>query len=157
MDTKYAVRIKVLVEPVWFNRHPTIEIGVNGQFQTETIVSETWFEFNLSLPKSICRLEVKYLDKQLHDTNLQTGKDTAIIIKKIIINDIQSDKFVWQGIYRPDYPAHYIKQQKELGVELAQEITNSTYMGWNGVWTLDIGIPAYTWIHNIENLGWIYE
>lgn len=157
MDIKYSTRIKVLIEPVWFNRHPTIEIGVNGDYRTETIVAETWFEFDLTLPKSVCWLEVRYSDKQIQDTNPKTGQDTAVIIKKIIINDLQSDKFIWQGVYRPNYPTHYIRQQQELGNTLPAEITNSTYMGWNGVWSLAITIPAYTWVHNVENLGWIYE
>jgi hypothetical protein len=29
-------------------------------------------------------------------------------------------------------------------------------MGWNGRWELNFRVPIFTWIHQLENLGWIY-
>jgi hypothetical protein len=148
MVTKYSTRIKVLIEPVWFKNIPSIEIGVNGNYQTAAISEDTWFEFELVLPRSTCQLEVRYTNKQLEDTDVITGKDTAVIIKEIIINDIKSPKFVWQGVYYPIYPTHVRGESK---------LTPHTYLGWNGTWKLDIEVPVYTWIHKVENLGWIYD
>lgn len=35
--------------------------------------------------------------------------------------------------------------------------TNATYLGWNGLWVLEFELPIFTWIHKLENLGWIYD
>ena len=48
-------------------------------------------------------------------------------------------------------------QQKKLGKKLDKFIKPNTYMGWNGQWKLTYSAPIFTWIHKIENLGWIYD
>lgn len=96
-------------------------------------------------------ISVQLVDKSDLDT-IQ-----ALKIKNIKINGISDPKFVWQGIYRPDYPEPWATQQRNQGIELSSEITNGDYLGWNGTWTLEFLSPVFTWIHQIKDLGWIYD
>ena len=48
-------------------------------------------------------------------------------------------------------------QQIEKGIILDDELTNIDYLGWPGTWTLDFTSPVFTWIHQIQSLGWIYD
>jgi hypothetical protein len=36
-------------------------------------------------------------------------------------------------------------------------LKNHTYLSWNGKWTLTFDVPVFTWIHRVQNLGWIYD
>ena len=65
---------------------------------------------------------------------------------------IQDPKFAWAGIYRPEYPEPWASEQTNL----ATELSSHTYLGWNGTWRLTFGVPVFTWIHQVQNLGWIY-
>ena len=151
MDTRiYKVKLEVLLKPIINNRYPSAHIRFNGKQQTIELSSDTWYEFEFEGPYgSNLKLEIEHYGKLNADTNLVTGADLAIVVDQIKINGIASPKFVWAGIYKPVYPLHLINEPLEL--------TYSSYLGWNGVWSLDLTLPAFTWIHNIENLGWIYD
>jgi hypothetical protein len=157
MNIKYPVDIKVVLSPLWFERFPDCKIGVNGQLQTVTLSHTESFTFKLDDPQDGCVLEIHHINKQLTDTDLVNNRDTAILIDEITINNISSPKFVWLGKYCPEYPEHYVQEQTDLGVELSRELTNTNYLGWNGVWRLSISIPAFVWIHRVNSLGWIYN
>ena len=75
----------------------------------------------------------------------------------IAINDINSEKYVWQGSYRPVYPEPWATQQKNLGNKPKPTVESATYLGWNGQWTLNYSTPIFTWIHKLKNHGWIYD
>ena len=90
------------------------------------------------------------------------GKDPldveqSVTICDIELNGISDPRFVWRGIYKPDYPEPWASQQRESGTELAAEIQNTDYLGWNGTWCLRFGSPVFTWIHEVQDLGWIYQ
>lgn len=148
MVTKYPISIHVVLESIGT---PTVEIGVEGSRQTLVLTGVTSFNFQIDDPRDKCQLEIWHTNKQINDSN------TAVIIKEVSINGINSPKFVWLGTYTPEYPAHYIEEHRRLGKELATELTNTNYLGWNGIWRLAIGVPAFMWIHQVENLGWIYD
>lgn len=100
-------------------------------------------------------LNIDFLNKKNTDTIGQNDK--ALKIDKIILNGITSDKFVWEGVYEPIYPQPWANEQKILGKKLDKFIKPATYLGWNGRWKLIYSVPLFSWIHKIENLGWIYD
>lgn len=140
--------IKVTLTPADYVRPPTGRISV-GQDICEFVLEKTLtFEFDLDLPQdSKITLIVEHYGKTNKDT--YENKDTAIIVEKIQLNNIESQKFVWAGVYRPSYPEDYPNKIFELSPH--------TYLGWNGIWTLELTVPIFTWIHKIEDLGWIYN
>ena len=151
MVTKnWSADISILIKPIWFNRLPTFSITVGSDIRPLSIDQEQWVNFKYHGRQG--SIIVEHYGKTINDTDIHTGRDTAVTIEKIKFNGIYSPRFAWAGIYRPDYPQHYKQDQ-----ELAEILTPHTYLGWNGVWTLDFTLPIYTWIHKMEDLGWIYD
>ena len=146
MDT----RIDIKLSPVMFNRAPTVRIGIGNDLHDIILTKPTWFHWSIDqLQDTSIILTVEQYGKTNKDTIPEQQLDTAIVIEEVKLNGLTSPKFAWAGVYRPEYPAHYPNKIPEL--------TNLNYLGWNGVWTLKLTVPIYTWIHKIENLGWIYD
>ena len=103
------------------------------------------------LPEGLHRLEVELLGK----SNLDPQQ--AISIKDLRINDISDKKFIWNGLYTPNYPEPWATEQRQQNIELLPCITNTDYLGWNGRWTLEFSSPIYTWIHRVQDHGWVYD
>ena len=96
-------------------------------------------------------LWVKLESKTNADTTLT--EDQAIEISAVTVEGISADRFIWRGVYTPEYPEPWASQQAEL----SPEITNTNYLGWNGIWRLRFSVPVFRWIHEVEHLGWIYD
>lgn len=100
-----------------------------------------------NLPMGTYQLSVELNNKS------DTDPTTAIVVEDIVFNGIQSPKFVWGGVYQPKYPEPWASKQENL----QSLLKNHSYLGWNGKWTLTFDVPVFTWIHQIEDLGWIYS
>ena len=111
-------------------------------FRSETRV----FDIEFTSPNSLETLTVEHYHKSADDPT------TAVIIDSVSFFGIQDPKFAWAGIYRPEYPEPWASEQTNL----ATELSSHTYLGWNGTWRLTFGVPVFTWIHQVQNLGWIY-
>lgn len=92
-----------------------------------------------------------------HKNKHPNDSDTELMIESISFNGITSNKFAWQGVYAPIYPEPWATEQRNSGHALARELTTITHLGWNGQWTLTFTAPVFTWIHQVEDLGWIYQ
>ena len=137
MGTKHHTRIAIELDNIGA---PDYVIRLDGHIATTRITKD--------LSKGSHVLEIEHKNKDESDPY------TALIIKSITFNDITNPKFVWRGIYTPDYPLTWYNEQL---VKPPQELTNHNYLGWNGVWVLEFTAPIFTWIHQVENLGWIYD
>ena len=146
MDT----RIEVLLSQKSFHRYPTCHVSCNGQTQSHTVDCPIWVVFDLELSISdTVSLAIEHYGKTNKDSDVVGNRDTAIIIEDIRINGISDQRFIWKGWYHPDYPEHYEPK--------IPKITNVTYLGFNGIWTLDITAPLFTWIHQTQGMGWLYD
>jgi len=153
---KYRTQIKLHIIPVWHKEPPMCLIRFSKDiFYKEEIKKNKIYFYEEYLRIGDYNITVDFLNKKNTDTVGQ--KDKAIIIDKIVFNGIESKKFVWQGTYRPVYSEPWASQQKKLGKELSSVVNSATYLGWNGQWTLTYSAPIFTWIHKLENHGWIYD
>lgn len=155
MTTTYQVKLAVTLQPIWHNRPPQIKIGIDDILSDVNLTETTTFNFDVDAVEK-CRLIIEFLNKTDQDTIPEQNLDTSVIIKSIDFFGISDPKFVWAGIYQPEYPEPWATQQRDLGVVLPPQITNCDCLGWNGKWTLTFNVPVFTWIHNIQQLGWIY-
>ena len=157
MDTKkHRTEIKLYVTPVWHKEPPVCVVQFSKDvFFKEEITESKVYSYEEYLIDGNYDIIIKFLNKKNYDTI--DGKDKAIKIDKISFNNIESEKFAWQGIYEPIYPEPWATQQKNLGKILEPSINSLTYLGWNGTWKLTYSVPIFTWIHKVENHGWIYE
>lgn len=96
-----------------------------------------------------------YLEIELHSKS-DADPVQSLTITNFSLGQIHSPRFVWQAVYRPRYPEPWASQQQATGIDLCFELHNTNHLGWNGVWRLEFTAPIFTWIHQVENLGWIY-
>jgi hypothetical protein len=160
MDIKrtYGVTVDLYLKTVLFDRPPTVRVGLNDQVKDLCLDQDTVVSFVAEANHGdILRLTVEHYGKTIADCKPNDNLDTAVVIDRININGIESQRFVWQGLYVPEYEKAYVEDQHKNGTELAPVLKHSSYLGWNGVWTLEFTAPVFTWIHKIENLGWIYD
>ena len=92
---------------------------------------------------------VQFLNKDYSESKPDQGIDMAVEIDSVAIHDIKLDRLKWAGKYYPTYPEDYPDKTTELQPH--------TYLGWNGKWVLEFDTPVFTWIHRLENLGWLYS
>lgn len=149
MATQYKIKGTVTLEPVYYeNAIPEVLVKLdNSLLFAGKLEQTTGIEFDQILISGIHRLSVEFYNKKDSDTKIDTGQDKAVMIKAVDFFGITSPRFLWEGRYRPVYPSHMQGRPEVLQYH--------DYLGWNGIWFLDFTIPVFTWIHQIENLGWI--
>ena len=155
MTITYQVKLAVTLRPVWHNDPPQIRIGIDEVMSDMTLTDTTTVNFDVDAVEK-CKLTIEFLNKTDQDTVPDQNLDKAVLIESIDFFGISDPKFVWAGIYEPKYPEPWATQQRNLGVVLAPQITNCTYLTWNGNWTLTFDVPVFAWIHKVQDLGWIY-
>lgn len=139
MVTKYPVKIRVTLEPVG---NPWVSVDVDGRGRTQQLTETTEFDLEFD-SQDRCSLKIEHSKKADNDPT------TAVIIKQISFFGITNPKFIWAGIYYPDYPEYYADKTPAL--------PGQGYLGWNGVYRLEFSVPVFTWIHQVQNLGWLYQ
>jgi hypothetical protein len=139
MATEYPVKMRVTLEPVG---RPWVSVDAGGQKQVQQLDKTTDFDIEFVSKSDQCCLKVEHFKKDDNDSS------TAVIVKEISFFGISDLKFIWAGIYYPDYPTHYPDKVSPLD--------GQGYLGWNGVYQLEFSVPVFTWMHNTLDLGWIY-
>ncbi len=155
MDTDtYETTVDLTLKPLWHDEPPLVCIKCFDQ-EVQTYLTEAYtFSFRKDASPGEMFISVEFLNKKDSDTVVDQDLDKAIIIEAIKINGIQDDRFIWRGKYRPEYPEPWYSQQV---VKPADILTDKNYLGWNGEWKLDITVPAFVWMHQVLDLGWIYD
>lgn len=144
MSTEYQVKMKVQLRPIG---NPWVRVGIDDYTQVKQLETVTDFDYEFDATDTV-QLTIEHFDKSDSDPT------TAVEIVSIEFFGITDPKFAWAGTYYPDYPlAWYNEQPTEPAVALPAQ----TYLGWNGVYKLEFSVPVFTWIHQVQNLGWIYS
>ena len=129
----FRVCVEVLLEPV---NTPQVKVTCSNETKNLKLSNgPLWVKFEFNQEKGPARLIVELLDKQPNDP------DTAVIVKKIKLNDIEHIQNTYQGMYYPNN----------------KDPRRDTYIAWNGIWALEFSVPVYTWMHQAQGLGWIYD
>ena len=152
MAIEYPVKLDISLTPVWHDTPPEINIGIDNHLEKVVLSESRVFHYEF-LASDTTTLTVELLNKTDSDTVLEQGLDRAVIIESVSFFGISDPKFAWEGIYKPEYPEPWASQQ----MDLKSLLKNHTYLSWNGKWTLTFTIPVFTWIHRVQNLGWIYD
>jgi hypothetical protein len=150
MAIDYPVKLAVHLRSIWHDNPPEINIGIDNDIQRIILLENQTFHYEFDTNKPSV-LTVELLNKTNADT--VDGLDKAVVIESVSFFGISDPKFAWAGEYRPEYPEPWASQQHELKPLLK----NHTYLSWNGKWTLTFDVPVFTWIHRVQNLGWIYD
>jgi hypothetical protein len=146
VDTEFDIVIK----PRYWNTVPEISYGINDfAIATIAIDNEHKISINQLLTQGSHKFWLTFNNKNYDDCRLDQNLDMAVEIQSVTFEGMTFDRFKWAGEYYPDYPIDYADKQ--------YVIKSATYLGWNGRWELPFTTPIFTWIHQLENLGWLYE
>lgn len=150
MDTKYKVKLAITLSPRINITPPEVIVSVPGYTTHETLWKTKRIEAEFVDKAGF--LDVKFFNKKYEET---TGdKDMAVIIDQVEFFGISDPRFVWAGIYCPEYPEPWYSQQSS---KPEPALTLHNYLGWNGVWRLEFDVPVFSWIHRTLDMGWIYS
>ena len=144
MATRHLVKLSITLRPV---DQPNIRVGINGDFFPLTLDQTETINFELESEKE-CQLTIELVDKRDQE---------AVVVESVSFFGIDDPKFVWKGIYEPKYPEPWATEQRDQGVVLKPQLCPHTYLSWPGKWTLTFTVPVFTWMHKIQDLGWIYD
>ena len=148
------IKLGITLSPVFWNELPEFSISFNDVvLEKGALNSPTKFNWTL-LCADENTLTIEFLNKK--DGDSIDGKDKAIIIDKIEIEGFELYSFLAAGKYMPEYPTGYYTYAKEHNLPVDPVLTQ-TYLSFNGKWQLQITWPVFSWIHQTENLGWLYE
>ena len=142
--------IDLCLTPIWWQTKPEITYGIDD-ITINKISIQNRTTLRLSFPSSAGehKIWMTFNNKNYNESRLEQGLDMAVEISSVSFEDMELDRFKWAANYYPDYPADYPDKQKV--------IKSATYLGWNGRWELPFTAPVFTWIHQLENLGWLYR
>ena len=151
MSINYPVVIDIQIKSIWHDDPPKINIGINNNIEQIILTDNRAFHYEfVSSETSV--LTVELLNKT--DADTANGLDKAVMIESVGFFGISDPKFAWAGEYCPDYPEPWYSQQT---IKPESLLKSHTYWSWNGKWTLTFDVPVFSWIHRVQNLGWIYD
>jgi len=137
------VKLQVKLTPVG---EPWVRVQAPGFDQYQQLLHDMVFDIKFITSSTQATLTIEHCCKSANDPT------TAVIVDSVSFFGIQDPRFAWAGVYRPNYPEPWASEQTDL----VSELSPHTYLGWNGCWSLTFGVPVFTWIHQTQNLGWIY-
>lgn len=150
MDTLYNVNIQVCIKPIIHKTIPTISYGFDDTvINTIDVRIPCMLSFNNDFSRGTHSFWIEFLNKDYSESQIENGIDMAVEIESVTIHNIMLDRLKWAGKYYPNYPEDYPDKKPKLQPH--------TYLGWNGKWVLEFDTPVFTWIHRLENLGWLYS
>jgi hypothetical protein len=139
-------KVAVTLTPTSSKIAPEVFVSVPGHVVHEILRDTKRIELEFDAP--VGWLDVVFMNKP------ELDQDMAVVIDQVEFFGIADPKFVWVGVYTPKYPEPWYSQQP---VKPPAELSQQTYMGWNGRWRLDFTVPVFTWMHQTLNLGWTYQ
>lgn len=126
------IPITVVLEPVG---NPEVQLIINDNIidyikLTQTITITDFAQLLSPINVSI----------ELANKTYTLEYETAVIIKKISIDNINI-------VPKYDYLAKYVNDHNNN--------SPTSYLGFNGKWTLTIDHPFYQWLHQVQGQGWL--
>jgi hypothetical protein len=137
LDTRHHIDICIEMSPVFDIQEPVIQASVNSTVLFNgTVHAPMIFNYTSALTDCLC------IEFQLRDKKYSAEHETAVIIQSINIDGIELiPKHVNKSVYINDH----------------DHTQPTNYMGFNGVWRLDIDRPFYQWLHVATAQGWLLE
>jgi len=130
-DIDNRLRIKLVLEPVGT---PEVSVIIGAVYGGGKLFQPAVFEVDLDL------LEPFSIEIELKNKIYSASSETAVIVKSLQIDHMDL-------VPKFDYLAVYVNDHNN---------TNPTsYLGFNGKWTLTFDRPFYQWLHQATGQGWL--
>jgi len=140
------LQFAITLKPVGYeNTWPEVYLKIDEELQDVGVLTEERaYNFDVELEDGAHCITVGFTNKEDADTiaiDNEIIADKAIIVENITIEGYEFKDFLYRGVYYPAGRWH----------------SNSNYLSWNGEWKLEFTTPIFTWLHQTQHLGWIYE
>ena len=153
MDTMFKVNIEVTIHPTFHDSYPEIKYGIDNLSNHCVLEEKTTIQVEEFLPEGKYDFLINFYNKTDTDCIPEKNLDKFITISNVKIGNLSIPRFLWIAEYVPCYPEPWYSEQIEKPPETQ---VGATVLGFNGQWKLSFESPIYSWIHTIENLGWIW-
>ena len=130
IDTR--LQLQVELEPVGT---PEVTIAINGVENHYLVLSDT-----IILDYRVNLLDLFAVSIELSNKHYTTEYETAVIIRRLSVDNIEL-------IPQYDYLAEYVNDHDNNNP--------TSYLGFNGKWTLTFDRPFYHWLHLHSGQGWL--
>ena len=130
------------------NTKPHIRYGLELPNSELVITDREIIQLNYDLTPGTHKFVIDF------DNKTDSDPDMALEIESVSFEGFELERFRWSSRYYPIYPEPWASEQID---PLPEYQTSATYLGWNGRWILYFETPVFSWIHRLENLGWIYD
>jgi hypothetical protein len=132
LDIDTRLHLHIELEPVGT---PDIIVSVNDIIDDYPVLSN-----NIILDYHVDLLDLFAINIELRNKHYTTKYETAVIIRRLSVDNIEL-------IPRYDYLAEYDNDHDNNNP--------TSYLGFNGKWTLTIDQPFYHWLHHHSGQGWL--
>ena len=154
MVTKhYLTKIEIELVPTYHASAPHIAYGIDSISDAMTLTQPTVLTFQQELSAGPHELIIDFTNKQDSDCIPELGLDKYISVGAIKFHNIHLPRFNWLATYEPVFPEPWYSEQNPPPNPIQQ---GETHLGWNGRWRLAFVAPVFSWIHQLENMGWIW-
>jgi hypothetical protein len=122
-----------------------IELEPVGNPMTRVIVNDKEYDYPglsslIMINDYLPLMDLINIDIIMSDKHYTTEYETAVIIRRLSVDNIEL-------IPRYDYLAEYVNDHDNNDP--------TSYLGFNGKWTLTIDLPFYHWLHHHSGQGWL--
>jgi hypothetical protein len=131
-DIDRLIPISICIEPVG---QPCVDIIINNNVidyhpLNSSVIYTEFVDLLTPISISVLLSNKKYTQEY----------ETAVIVKQLSVDNIEL-------IPQYDYLADYQNDHKNNNP--------TSYLGFNGKWTLTIDRPFYQWLHRVQGYGWL--
>ena len=130
-DIDTRLRLHIELEPVG---RPDVTTTINGFKNDYPVLSD-----NINLHYYIDLLDLFSVDIELRNKHYTLEYETAVIIKQLSVDNIDLMPY--------NYLAEYVNDHDNNNP--------TSYLGFNGKWTLTFDRPFYQWLHEHSGQGWL--
>jgi hypothetical protein len=132
LDIDSRLHLHIELEPVG---SPDVTVSINDIVDNYSGLSD-----NIILDYHIDLLDLFAVNIELSNKHYTTEYETAVIIKRLSVDNIEL-------IPEYDYLAKYVNDHDNNNP--------TSYLGFNGKWTLTFDRPFYHWLHEHSGQGWL--
>ena len=128
---------------------PMLRILIDDYITLYDGVALDQYTFDISIPNGSHDLKIVHYGKMPEhhtiDTNGSIVIDRHVQIKHIVLDDIALEQELWTGQFFPVY-MHKAEHEPYF-------IAPNLYLGHNGTWKLEFGVPAAKWLIDLRKQG----
>lgn len=137
LATDTDIEIRIRLRAISDNGNPRCCVTVN-----KDTLCDSWIAGPVDLVSRVALTENILIRIEMSGKNYSAERETAVIIESLTIDGFD----IIPGF------AHLAHYENERGIA-----DPTSYLGFNGSWTLDILEPFYRWRHRVTGQGWLLD